>query len=257
MNLRLHVPFNTAIVFLLLTLSGISAQAEVRVFIQESNGLAWIKHECTAGEVVRAFAIDVSVDAGRIVGISDFFRGESRAGSRGYGIFPASFRDHLTVTSGTNVNWDASGYDPLAVVADAPSGTLPGLDSYGVTLEFAALWDPAVPAAVPPSAGTLCALQLSEAAQVTVAANASRGGVVPASADASITTVFSGARVDPVILITGMELTDGVVHIYFKGGELEAATDVEGPWTGTGNFSGFFSEAVTGSVSRFYRVRRP
>ena len=53
---------------------------------------------------------------------------------------------------------------------------MPGLGSAGVTLELGALWDPLVPEAIPEPAGTLCALHLSEADQVSLAANASRGG---------------------------------------------------------------------------------
>ena len=231
-------------------------RAEVRVFVEESNGLALIKYECTAGEAVRAFALDVRVDRGRIVGISHFFRGESRAGSRGYGIFPASFRDHLTVTSRTNVNWESSDYCPLAVRADYPADTLAGLGASGVTLELGALWDPSVPEAIPGPAGTLCALHLSEAAQVWPTANASRGGVIPALADVVLTPVFDGAFVDPTIQIRDITLVGGVLTINFQGGELESASSIEGPWVGTGNRTGQFMDSVGSHPARFYRVRR-
>src|SRR5882762_11210268 len=110
-----------------------SCPASVRVFIQDVNGAAWIKYQCTAGEVVRAFALDVRVDQGVIFRVSDFLVGVSKPGAQGYGIFPASFRDHATVNSGTNVVFDPTQYTPLAVVADNPGGTLPGLNSSGVT----------------------------------------------------------------------------------------------------------------------------
>src|SRR5579859_3818756 len=129
------------IAFLIGLLLSATGRAEVRVFVQDSNSLALIKYECTGGELVRAFALDVSVDQGQIIGISNFLRGPSTAGATGYGIFPASFRDHLAAGAGTNVNWAASDYTPLAVPADAPADTLPGLNSSGVTLEFAGLWD--------------------------------------------------------------------------------------------------------------------
>ena len=125
----------------------------VRVFVQGTNGVANINYECTAGEVVRAFALDVTVDQGQILGITNYFRGPSTAAAQGYGIFPALFRDNVTVSSGTNANWNASGYGPVAVAADNPGGTLPGLNSSGVTLELGALWDPTVPAAIPPARG--------------------------------------------------------------------------------------------------------
>src|SRR5580765_7685337 len=112
-------------VLLIVCLLAAPARSSVRVFVQDTNGAAAIKYECTAGEVVRSFALNVSVDKGRIVGISDFFRGESKVGAKGYGIFPAAFRDYITVSSGTNANWDASDYTPLAVLADSPTNTLP------------------------------------------------------------------------------------------------------------------------------------
>jgi len=134
----------------------VCARAEVHVYVQDSNGVALVNYECTAGEVVRAFALDVSVDRGEIIGISDFFRGGSKAGSTGYGIFPASLRDHIAVGAGTNIDWNASAYTPLAAVGDLPGGTLPGLNSSGVTLEFGGLWDPTIAAAIPWVTGTLC-----------------------------------------------------------------------------------------------------
>lgn len=245
------------VVVLLMVLLGVVAQAEVRLSVQESNGLALINYACTAGEVVQAFALDVTVDRGQIVGLSQFFRGESRPGSRGYGIFPASFRDHLAASSWTNVNWASPDYRPLAVPADRPGDTLPGLGSAGVTLELGALWDPSVAEAVPGAAGTLCALHLSEAAQVSLVANGSRGGVLPVSADLPLTVVFVGAFVEPALRIWDITLAGDSLRIDFQGGELESAPSIEGPWMRTGNTTGQFSDSTTDAPTRFYRVRRP
>jgi hypothetical protein len=217
-------------------------------------GQAALKYECTAGEVVRSFALDVSVNKGQIIGVTNFFRGESKVGARGYGIFPASFRDHITVSYGTNANWDAMDYTPLAVVADSPTNTLPGLNSSGVTLEFGGLWDAYTPAAAPPASGILCTLQLSEAAQVTIVANAARGGVVSADSSVTVTPVLVGGFVDPSVVITGIQQVGGAVIISFKGGELESAPAVAGPWTGIGNSSGSYTNLVSDGSAKFYRV---
>jgi hypothetical protein len=236
----------------------VSVQGGVRVFVQDSNELAWIRYECTAGEVVRAFALDVTVDRGHIIGISDFFRGPSRADAQGYGIFPASLRDHITIISGTNVDWDVSGYTPLAVVADSPGDTLPGLNSDGVTLEFGGLWDPSVPEAVPRPRGTLCALRLTGPAQVSLALNLSRGGVVPAFPDV-VSPVLTGTTLGEHIVVQtihSVTLADGVLTITFTDGELETAPTINGEWTGTGNTSGISREPVNAAPMRFYRVRR-
>jgi len=232
----------------------LSAPASVRVFIQDTNGIAWVKYQCTAGEVVRAFALDVTVDQGIIFGVSDFLVGVSKPGASGYGIFPASFRDHATVNSGTNVTFDPTQYSPAAVVADYPSDTRPGLNSSGITLEFGALWDPNLPAAIPGPTGTLCALHLSRAANVSVAPNASRGGVIASPPDVALTTIFTGAFVDADAVILNATVTNEVLQLTFKGGELETAPAPPGPWTGTGNTTGSFSEAIAASESKFYRV---
>lgn len=235
-----------------------SASAEVRVFIQDSNSLAWVRYECTAGEVVRAFALDVTVDQGRILEVSNFLRGPGTAAQPGYGIFPASFRDHLTVGPGTNVNWNVADYTPVASAADNPGGTQPGLNSAGVTLELGGLWNPTDPAAVPWPTGTLCSLKLSGTATVSVAANAARGGVVSTNLAVVLTPTFIGAVVQvPVPAITGLTVSNGVLNVTFTGGELETAPTVLGAWTGTGNTTGEHSETVGGNTNRFYRVRGP
>jgi hypothetical protein len=235
-------------------LLAISSSASVQVFVQDTNGVAWLKYQCTAGEVVRAFALDVTVDQGAIFGVSDFLVGVSKSGAKGYGIFPASFRDHATVNSGTNVTFDLTHYSPAAVVADYPADTKPGLNSNGITLEFGALWDPTVPAAVPGSSGTLCALHLTRAANVSVAPNNSRGGVIASPPDVVLTTTFAGAFVDADAVILSAKATNGIIQLVFKGGELESAPTVSGPWTGTGNSSGNYSEAIAGLGAKFYRV---
>jgi hypothetical protein len=242
----------STILLITLFLLAYPARGTVRVYVQGTNGLAAIDYECSAGEVVRAFALDVTVDQGQILGITNYFTGPSTAAAQGYGIFPASFRDSVAVYSGTNADWNASGYSPVAVVADNPGGTLPGLHSSGVTLELCAIWDPAVPAAIPPSRGTLCALQISQTANVTVAANLSRGGIVAAPPSVTLTSQFTGALVGPAI--TSAKLANGVMTILFQGGELESATVAGGPWARTANTSGIYTETIGAFPARFYRV---
>ena len=241
----------------LLILVVASAGASVRVYVEEIEGKAWIKYHCTAGEIVRAFALDVTVNAGQITHVSEFFRGESTSTARGYGFFPASFRDHITVTSGSNINWNITAYTPLAAPTDRPAGAQPGLNSSGVTLEFGALWDPDVPASIPTASGVLCALELSQPALVSIAENRDRGGIVSASPGNNIGAIFNAAYVDPSAIITGIVLTNGVVKITFKGGELETASATSGPWTSTGNSSGNYSAPGDQETAQFFRVRRP
>ena len=58
------------------------AWAGVDVYVEQAYGSAWIKYQCTAGEVVRAWALDVSIDQGQIVGVTDFFAGACTASDR-------------------------------------------------------------------------------------------------------------------------------------------------------------------------------
>jgi hypothetical protein len=251
-NVKFMNSMKAMLFFLGLLPLALSTSASVHLSVQATNGLAYINYQCTAGEVVRAFALDVTVDRGQIVAVTNYFRGLSTAAAPGYGIFPASFRDNVTVSSGSNADWNATGYSPLSVVADDPAGTLAGLNSSGVTLEFGALWDPTVPAAVPPANGTLCALQLSQTANVSIAANASRGGIIASPSDVLISSQFIGALVGPAI--TSARATNGVVTVQFQGGELESAPAVNGPWSGTGNTSGTYTETNGAFPANFFRV---
>jgi hypothetical protein len=241
---------------MLVSLFVVSAPAAVRVYVEEHNALAWIQYECTAGEIVRAFALDVSVDHGSILDISDFFRGPSTESAQGYGIFPASLRDHIIISPGTNIDWNISGYTPLANPADNTGSTLPGLNSSGVTLEFGALWDPNVPTAVPPPTGTLCALRISERATVSVTGNSARGGVLATEPDVLLLTVFEEAIVQPP-QITSLSLTNGLLTVTYAGGELETAPSLTGPWTGTTETNGVYTESASDETNKFYRVRGP
>lgn len=239
----------------LLALLGLArAQAEVRVFIADTNGLAWVCYECTAGEVVRAFALDVSVDRGQITSLANFFRGPGTAVATGYGVFPASFRDHLASGATTNVDWSDPSYSPAANPADAPAGTLPGLGGSGITLEFGAVWDPGTPAAIPPSTGVLCSLGLSQPALVSISANPIRGGVSSVST-LPLNLSFQGGIIGPSVVSATVQ--NGITFVVFKGGELQTASSLNGTWTSTGNSSGSYQETFEPGNTRFFRVRTP
>ena len=233
--------------------SSLSLNAAIRVYVQDQGGIAWLRYACTGGEVVRGFALNVEVDRGAIVGVTNFFVGPSRLGATGYGIFPASFRDHIQLQGGTTPDWSVPGYSPVAAPQDLFSDTLPGLGSPGLTLEFAALWDSAQPTAAPSATGTLCALVLSQPSQVTVTGNISRGGVVVVNSDANPLPIYYGSAVGP--LITSSQVANGLLQLSFHGGEIQTGPSAQGPWSGTGNTSGSYTEAIDQIPSaKFYRV---
>lgn len=162
--------------------------AAVRIIVEPDGNTAAIKYE-TDGEKVRAFALDITVDAGTIVGISDFIRGESTAEKPGYGIFPANFSRYITVDADTGevAAWDIDDYTPVADPCDP--GALGGLGTDGITIEMGALYYPANDNSpnAPGDSGTLCRLTLSTTANVTVSLNEIRGGVVLTDPDVAAT----------------------------------------------------------------------
>jgi hypothetical protein len=153
--------------------------AAVRIVAEPQGDLTAIKYE-TDGEKVRAFALDITVDAGEIIGISDFVRGESMIDNLGYGIFPANFGRYIVVdpNSGEVAAWDDTAYTPIADPCDP--GALGGLGTDGITIEMGALYYPTDDSSpnAPPNSGTLFLLMLSEDANLTVALNEIRGGIV-------------------------------------------------------------------------------
>ncbi len=170
------------------------ALAAVRI-VAEPNGKTVAIKYATDGEKVRAFALDITVDKGKIVGISDFIRGESTAAKPGYGIFPANFARYITVNADTGevAKWDVNDYTPVADPCD--SGALGGLGTAGITIEMGALYYPTEDNSpnAPPNSGTLFKLTVSEAATVTIALNEIRGGVVLTDPDKPATVNLSQA----------------------------------------------------------------
>jgi hypothetical protein len=141
-------------------------------------------------ERARAFALDIMSDAGTIDAISDFEVGDD---NNGYGIFPANFSRHITVdpTTGEVSDWDIEGYTPVAD-ADDP-GALGGLGTNGITIEMGSLYD----TQAPPLEGQLCVITCSEACNVTVTLNATRGNVVLEDATEAVVDL-AGATAIPV-----------------------------------------------------------
>jgi len=126
----------------------------------------------TESQLVRAFALDIMVDDGNILDISDYHVGDD---NRGYGIFPGNFSRYITVnpTTGEVENWDVPAYTPVAP-PDSP-GALGGLGTSGVTIEMGSLYDVNAPA----KTGVLCTITVSEGTtKLCVNGNAIRGNIV-------------------------------------------------------------------------------
>lgn len=165
------------------TVSGVQ---EVLVGGEKDCSYVQLRYNCSQGERIRAFALEVTVDSNfTIDGIKDFNVGESNSTKHGgYGIFPAKFRDYIDPT---NPNWVDPNYTPLVASTD-PDANGTGLGTSKVILEFGSLYSPyttSISPNEPCSSGMLCRIQIHPkqfgaitGKTMSFVANGTRGGVV-------------------------------------------------------------------------------
>jgi len=143
-----------------------------------------VNYTCSAGEQIRAFALEVTLQTGYTFSAIDTFKvGDSNTASKGFGIFPGKFRDLIDAA---NPDFTVAGYNPIAPDTDADA-TGTGLGTNKVILELGSLF--VGDANRPASTGTLCRLYVDPnkpgtagfgavSCTFTLAGNATRGGVV-------------------------------------------------------------------------------
>ncbi|MBL7153574.1 MAG: hypothetical protein ISS79_07635 [Phycisphaerae bacterium] len=156
------------------------AWADVEIVLTDlGDGEIEVKYVNTEGERVRAFALNITTKGGNIIGIDNYSIGDNVGG---YGIFPGSFGDNITVNATTgNVDSWVGSPDPYTPIApsDDPEA-LDGLDSNGVTIEMGSLYDDAPPDELE---GVLCTVTVDEdVTEICAEGNAIRGNVVLESA---------------------------------------------------------------------------
>jgi hypothetical protein len=195
----------TMIVMLAVVLIANVALAEVKITAKdEGGGVVSINYEVTDSPKARAFALDITVDAGTIDAISGYIKGESTAANPGYGIFPANFSRYITVDADTGdvADWNVDNYTPVADPND--TGALGGLGTGGITIEMGALYYPTDDSSpnAPGNSGTLCTITVSEDCNLSVAENATRGGVVLTDPAIAADANLAGATNVPVVLGT-------------------------------------------------------
>ena len=134
--------------------------------------------------IVRAFALDITVDAGSIIDVD----ANVATYDPNYNIYPGS----IVIVDG-EVN------DPGNAVADPCDhpDTQPGLNSSGITVEMGALYDPPDDPCGPPLNGDLLTFRVTATCTVSIAENDSRGGVVLTDPNADPCVVAPGC---PVVL---------------------------------------------------------
>jgi len=127
---------------------------------------------------IRAFALRLDVDSGtNLDNIRSFKRGECNTVSRGYGIFPAKFRQYIDVQNPTTADWQDANYNPLAEWNDPNSGG--GNDNPNMVVELGTLF---VEPNSPGTSGTLFVVDVNSEGKndcnLCISLDQIRGGVV-------------------------------------------------------------------------------
>ena len=167
------------LMFLMMALLVAPAMADVTISIEDNEDLtADIVMTATdddadgASSLVAGIALDVSVANGVITGVTNFMAdGVSTAATPGYGIFLGT----ITFTGGTPEAIDQVG---TPVAPDTAPDSPGQLGTAAIVLEFGGLYDVGVPGDAPLAVTTLCTIAVSEPTDLTLGANATRGGVV-------------------------------------------------------------------------------
>lgn len=186
------------ILALVVALIASPAWATVNITVTDlGDGVAEISYNATSEtQLVRAFALDITVSDGSIVAVSDFKTGVSVAGADGYGIFPANFSRWITVNAQGDVDdWGVAEYTPVADAADP--GAVGGLGGAAITIEMGSLYDG--DANKPAKSGVLCKLTVDTSCTMSVTTNAMRGNIVLENA-AEATPDLTAATDVPIVL---------------------------------------------------------
>ena len=150
------------IVTLVVLLLTAPAWADVTITATDvGGGVVEITYDSNEASLIRAFALDITVNDGNIVDVNDDVNAD-------YDIYPGS----IQIDGAGNIT-DAGS----AVCSDAYPGTLGGLGTNGATIEAASLYEAGVDPA-PAASGLLLKLTVSEDCTLTIAENAIRGGIV-------------------------------------------------------------------------------
>jgi hypothetical protein len=173
------------------------AQAEPNVYItcsDNTDGTSTISYDATDAGVVRAFSMDLTVDAGaKITAISGYDAEGAGAGTTipiGYSIYMSS------IDFGTDPNNVDAWGDPVASGVDA----LGGLDTSGITVELGSLYDmDAEPPDTPPLTGDLFKITVDQGCNLTIedtVQKSTRGGIVLEDGSGA-NLVSSGCAIGP------------------------------------------------------------
>jgi hypothetical protein len=149
--------------------------------VDEACGAAIYYNATGEPNLVRAFALDITVDSGATVtDITDYKEGVSVSGDKGYGIFPGS----IDINEAGDINDVGT---PVADPCQLPSDTEGGLGTAGITIEMGSLYVGSANA--PDPCGLLCKVVVDADCNVTIVENVSRGKVVMEGATQATTNL--------------------------------------------------------------------
>ncbi|MHC4069563.1 MAG: hypothetical protein ACYS18_03390 [Planctomycetota bacterium] len=213
------------------------AMAAVTITVTDDGG-GWAKIEYSHNEganFIRAFALDIDANDANFVAYD--------SADSNYWVYPGT----IDINDSGGVNDVGS---PIA--PNSYPGTLPGLDTNGVTIEMGALFEAGVDPD-PCNAGTLLRLQVDTTCEVCVNGNAIRGNAVmknaasnnPTEACATITVVSDPCPCAIYGDIAGKPWVnggapDGLVDSYdvVKIGSVWGQTSSGGPWDACNDVGG-------------------
>ena len=162
---------------LILAMLMLAATARADVTVQatqvgDTNEVAITYLVTSEPNLVRAFALDITVVGANIVDIKDYFTGESSSDSNGYGIFMGS----IDLTNPAVPVWN----NPVAPISYPNSaGEIPG---QAITVEMGSLYKGAPNA--PANSGLLCTIVVSDDCNVGLELEGRRGGITMETGDA-------------------------------------------------------------------------
>ena len=217
----------------LLALLMITAPALATVTIDandQGDGVVNIEYTVTGEtELVRAFALDITVTGANIIDINDYFVGECNSTAQGFGIFPGSI-----AISGAGV---VTSYgNPVAPAGDPnAAGAIPGP---AITIEVGSLYDPNKKGTdAPGNTGVLCSITIdcenADNPTVSITENGKRGGTVMEDANAPSSVVL--AKDVPIECGDKICIPDDVDHAqqyadYFAYLDANSNANMEGCW---------------------------
>ena len=161
----------------------------------EGGGIARIDYAAPDSNLVRAFALNVTVDTNIITACTPYLKGECNSVKQGFGIFPGT----IDINAVTGI---VEGFG--TPVADPCDPDLPGqLGTSSIVLEMGSLYSPTTGGSpnAPGSSGTLCWLEVAGDCNMSATVEGSlRGGIV--MEDAGVTVDANLTQATGVLITT-------------------------------------------------------